>query len=528
MASISMFTTGDALNEIIWDFIKSGKFKNAVDVLSEGCDDKIHIMSYIRGCMKLVGDTNVGVELQICNNLEQANEDLFTGWCSWASFNNYEYYEFKNASESEDEDIKSLKEFFSLETLSILFKEKILNELGYEITKYEEIDEYPIDDDYKLKNGVILADGNFIECGFQQHQTLYPYLYGLYLSSSASWFDFDEDKVAHISNGQCSGKIGHIISRGYTKNDEKVNEKIISTLYKMRNHIFGFYGSSNKTIPSTLLENIIDESNNGSKFGGLEFLKRFTELKLPLYSRTPLDGKYCIRSSPNKSIGGLLTSHFDVDKLTHKNVVEKMESEFKIYENLVVNNKFNYFCQEVIDGMNGVANYDGKIFHIAISDIRGESVGGKIGVEVPNVVKFYIENILKELYKDFRQTTQIEFVFDGFDVYIVQLRTFWEHEIDMTIEIPEDSIKGNAFTRGECETTLEKCLVIESDFNEIIESKDLIGKDALIVKDNVSYSHALALSKSLRIPSIFGIGDVKLGNKIYINTKGKEAFIKTN
>jgi hypothetical protein len=72
---------------------------------------------------------------------------------------------------------------------------------------------------------------------------------------------------------------------------------------------------------------------------------------------------------------------------------------------------------------------------------------------------------------------------------------------------------------------LEDILVVESD----AESKELIGKKALIVKSNVEFSHILALSKTLCIPSMFATGELDLnvleGKNLNFCAKNKSAFI---
>ncbi len=63
-------------------------------------------------------------------------------------------------------------------------------------------------------------------------------------------------------------------------------------------------------------------------------------------------------------------------------------------------------------------------------------------------------------------------------------------------------------------------LIIDSD----CESSEVIGKKALIVREDVEFSHALAMSFSLKIPSIYGVGDVELPNEFEIDTEGREGY----
>jgi hypothetical protein len=49
---------------------------------------------------------------------------------------------------------------------------------------------------------------------------------------------------------------------------------------------------------------------------------------------------------------------------------------------------------------------------------------------------------------------------------------------------------------------------VEQDCSEM-----LISKKALIVENHTNFSHILALSKALNIPSIYGTGKIILGGK---------------
>lgn len=521
MAKLSFYTTGESMYERIWDFLKSGQFKNAIDVLESCGFDKVIIYSFLRGAFKMVGDTENGLALEPVSDvefLEKRVDDIFTGWCTSCAEDGYEYHEYREGNEH----VKALFKYFDKESFFKIYREQILKSRGYEMLSIDDINEFEDDDDEKLRNGVITSCGHFIECGFQQHSSLFPVLYGVGLSTTSSWFDTGERMVMHVTSGQISGYYGHLLKNGKMfKKDTQPSKEQIELLYHLRNHIYGFYGKRTITIPSALLLHETRAENNGSKYGGLAFLSKFKDFKIPRYSKEPLGGKYVIRTSPTRSIGGLLTSYFDVTEENHDETIVKMKNDFDKYRNIVSDNEFNYFYQEQIEGKNGVAFQDENGFTIGISDNRGDIVGGKHSDKVPYIVEYYLKSILDSLYNDFRRPTQVEYVFDGSDVYFVQLRVF-ESEKFETIEVPKDAIKGKPFKRGDIKFQIEDCLIIDSE----CESKELIGKKALIVRDDVNFSHALALSKSLNIPSIYGVGDFEPTKIMSINTKGEVGFIK--
>jgi len=120
-----------------------------------------------------------------------------------------------------------------------------------------------------------------------------------------------------------------------------------------------------------------------------------------------------------------------------------------------------------------------------------------------------LEVVGKELYEDIDKTIQVEFVLSDNVVYVVQLRLLRNNaERTVVVHTPEDTfLTGKTFSQGVLENVnVEEILVLDSDG----DSELLLGKKALIVKNEVEFSHILALSKALRIPSIFATGDFEL------------------
>jgi hypothetical protein len=90
------------------------------------------------------------------------------------------------------------------------------------------------------------------------------------------------------------------------------------------------------------------------------------------------------------------------------------------------------------------------------------------------------------------------------DVYVVQLRLLENNHSRFDTD-PNNLTNivgvGQTFSKGNEVVKIEDILIVDAD----ADSEALLGKKALIVKENVEFSHILALSKSLRIPSVFNI-----------------------
>ncbi|BAV39209.1 hypothetical protein BPT24_084 [Tenacibaculum phage pT24] len=546
MASLSFYALGEDLTRQIQDNISSGEFHIALEIILSGGldinDEKhmVYILGFFRKAFILAGDTRTEEGIYITpqhdiSELETANEMLYTGWRTLLSRLNrdyrvsYETYQIEYVLDNDfdDRDVTALKKVFKAETLGTIFRDSIFIDNNFGVYSMDNVNEYPLTQEQKLRNGVITQCGLFIECGFEGHVDLYPLLHATGLSSTDSWFDSNERKVLHISSGQVKcNYLGNVLERNWMmdKKKHKPTEEQLKMLYHMRNHFNEFYACG-RTTSKALLDYVIEEEKCGAKFGSLAFLSRFKDVSIPEYSKTPLDGKYALRTSPNKSMGGILTSYFGISTEKCEETIKTMESEYEKYKDLRPQNEFHYFYQREVEGYIGVANvYDGK-FDIAISDKRDDIVGGKVSeIKVSKLVSDYIERLIMELSKDFESDVQIEFCFDGFNIHILQLRVTSTQSIK-DVKVPSDAILGTSHCRGSNMAIPEKVLVIDSE----CESKELIDKEILIVRENVVFSHILALSKSLNIPSIYGVGkdfDLEGVELVKINTLGKQGFVE--
>ena len=86
-----------------------------------------------------------------------------------------------------------------------------------------------------------------------------------------------------------------------------------------------------------------------------------------------------------------------------------------------------------------------------------------------------------------------------------------------------EKYKGKTFSKGTKEVDVNNILILQSDG----DSELILGKEALVIKDDVEFSHILALSKALKIPSIFATGEFQLPmeGKVKFYAYNEEAWI---
>jgi hypothetical protein len=170
---------------------------------------------------------------------------------------------------------------------------------------------------------------------------------------------------------------------------------------------------------------------------------------------------------------------------------------------------------------SGEIKFEG--FRYQASKVRGDIVLGKSSdLEISKSQLEELKKIGETLYEDLNTPIQVEFVVSSDTVWIVQLRTFRNNpDSHYTTEAPKESlVTGLSFSNGYLyEVDVLDILVVEED----ADSNELIGKKALIVKAKTEFSHVLALSKMLGIPSIYGVSKFELPNsgKVEFCSKSK-------
>lgn len=374
-------------------------------------------------------------------------------------------------------------------------------------------------------NGVILPNGTFIRCGSRGHIDLYDELHEKFgLATSCDW---TEDILCfHVSEGQLSGKLTNMITFDSIRHNEAAITEAQWEALEELSDTLSVYGETSdlKSILGKARTSLLAK---GGKYNNLMILKRLygDYCRLPKFSLTKPDYEYCVRSSPRFSMAGILDSYFGDDVVGAE---EKMQAKFEQFKHVRANNELHWFYQEYIEGPNGVAHFDDKGLRYAMSDNRGDIVGGKGG----NLSLSYehgkeLEVLAERLFKSYKQTIQLEFVIGPDNLlYILQMRTFAKvggtnfRALHSNLAI---IAKGRSFYSDDVEVRLDECLVTEDGE---LPSEALVGKKGLIVVNSDEFSHLLALSATLKIPSIQLDEMPDLPEKFIINTTAAEGYIQ--
>ena len=518
----SFFTTGDAFTRLLRDFVSSGEFEKVIEILRDGGIPDNLILDFIDGKYRFKGDTRKNPDLSF---VEDDNEDinlLLTGWRTLCNRAGRDIDDFTEVSpDSKWQDFNSLFQVISEEEFCKRYQYKIIESLGYTIYKEPCL--------HKVEDGVITEHDYFIETGYQGHAFLYPHLLRLGLATSSHWTD--DTKCFHISSRAYSGKVGWSISSNLYREEVTITDTMLDAVFAWRHHFNGFYSEGRGGLVKALIKRECKKFNNGSKYGHLMFLKRYYDFNTPRISKDPLEGKFCVRSSPKKSIPGVLNSYFDVTKDTYEQTLKKTELDWKWAQDnvpkLTEYNVMNTFCQEYVEGYNGVCHYKGPGTFTYDVGLQGQVVKGvntASSSTSESLVDFeaihhILRPIARALYEDIKEQIQLEFVVKDGKVTIVQLRTidtprFKNSTVRQDLKI---IATGTSFTSGCLELEKKDCIIIDNE----VESRDVVGKGvrAILVRDNVEFSHVLALSQSLNIPSIYGIGGVELPERFYMDTR---------
>jgi hypothetical protein len=513
--TLHFYTVGEDFTRLLRNFIEEGRVASVYEILQYGGFPK-HLMSdFFEGKYKFVGTTQNGGDLSVIkdetgdfsNGLEQCLRSLLFDFELEQHQVTYMLEKYKDHKH-----IYALSKMFELEELKKRFGTDNLNAFTIAKIKEECFGVYLFEDLEKVgefHNGLILPSGDLITCGYQEHNELYPFLQELGLIKSSCWTDCEE--TIHISSGQISGTLAYHLESPYrSRLDNKLTEQQLYAVFKLRKWISSAYGSYDK-VAKLLLDYTGHQEDFGGKWNNLTFLSKYYGkldlFKLPEFSKLSLDGlQNCLRTSPKYSLPGLLESKFELTE----NSVKELEETFEKFKNIRKDNELHYFYQEYVDGANGVFHYDRDGFRYNVSENRGDVVQGKTSdYTISKTVLEKLENVGRELYEDIEKPLQVEFVLNGKDVYLVQLRLL-ENNAERTVVVhpPEETfVLGKTFSYGTLDkVNVKDILVLDSDG----DSEQLLEKKALVVKNEVEFSHILALSKALKIPSIFATGDFEL------------------
>lgn len=515
--TVSFTADGPGFTNLLRDFTKEGRFGAIYQIMTDSNPDVTNdiIISFLTGQSHFTGIASQESDMYISKTGEIANyQNLSLG---------IRHILKRRTELSADKDYLALKKIFGGEFPKEL-KHKILEESGFIIAQSIRDNQF---------SGVITHDGTIVQCGYQEHRYLYHVLRDVGYANTSNWVD--DLKCIHISSGEVSGKVSASIKH-VGLYDVNITNEMLTTLWKNCDNLRFYESFDNQNMGKIVFDYFKDYYKLGGKLSNLYFLKEiYPDVNLPKFSLKKIPGvKNCIRTSPKYSLPGLLNSKFDINENSLKEIWDTWEKyrdvrgTFKNYKGETVrDNELTVFYQEFIKGINGVCQLiDGK-FKIGSSKVQGDIVLGlKNSAFITNQNRQYLENLLREISRKTASDVQIEFVEDNGLLYIVQLRLLNKSSNNEVIP-PDGEIlaKGKSFSYGIAEDVkIEDILFIESD----AISEDVIGKKAVIVFSDAEFSHALALSRALGIPSLFGTGKIPIPENvetITINTTDKIGYI---
>lgn len=570
-------TTGEYLQGIMMDLFSSGEFKTFEQfVLDSGMDDR-HQNLCFRHQFELTGDTRDGGDLNLEVLAEMPldfGETLFTAirtsiGSSSDCWNDRDFFDIIENCKTLQRDLYSktlsnmvvLMKYFTPEEIYNICRKQILNHYGYSVDKNMADTLHG----QRATSGVLCKSGEFIEVPFEQHRFALPVLAKL---GYVTLFDQGEvrrstDDGIHISSNTVSGGVGFQFSRA---NADNMSFTQISELWKNSDIVDRFYLSNSKetgTVGENAFNAWVNKYNKGGKMGGLQFLR--TQMKDELFkynikiAQTSLnlaqsafkdDEKVFIRTSPKKSLPGLLESKLvDNNEKSIDKALNEIHALYTEVQDLRRDNELKTFFQRFIKGGNGVAHLDYKKgiagdyqhlsdnFRYSASNVQGDIVGGSAKGEyrLDPVNADALHNFMKILVKRIRKKIQIEFIEDeNNQLYIVQVRIIegGNNELEASNkDLSGFDVLGQTFTESWRNPTayavdIDDVLIVDSEASP----NDLIGKKLLIVRENVDFSHILALSSALSIPSIYGLlekdFDFSEAKRIVVNTSTQTGIIK--
>jgi hypothetical protein len=559
--TLHFWTTGESYMGLMDDFFRSGEFEKYHLLLGDGNLDRPQKKLAFSYRMKLSGDTRTEEGLS-CEFLpdepEDFNETLYYAIrTAIVSANrkedrwNNKTMEIREIAKSGYRDIVTLLEYFTVEEIYQRCYKYIIEEEGYTLTTLYDA----ITQNDQTISGLLMRNGEFAQCGYQDHVSLYPVLVQLGLVEGEDRLDCDAVSIS--SNMLCGAAAFGLESLHFDLNENyHLTDEQMTELWRLREYHLRHYSSSEKrSVSEGMREFFCYKQAMGTKYGNIMFLKKFfPHIKTCEVSKDfRIDWKSnFVRTSPVYSIPGLLNSIKANDEKEAHNAVIKIQQDFEKYKEVRGRNEINWFYQEYLEGENGVLNciktkevskgyareyanlmeYDIKI---ACSSVQGDIVGGKkSSFEISMDDQSTLRKIARELATTFEEDIQLEFVrvAEG-DIRIVQFRTLkgspqvnfepQKEELEKAIVIGKTFSKPYYSNNGE-EVNTDDILVVEED----CDSEALLGKKALLVENDTNFSHILALSKALNIPSIYGTGKVDLpkDKQVWFSTGYGTGYVK--
>lgn len=540
--TLSFWTTGENFTNLVRTFIDEGQIAKVAEIL-KALPAEI-IKGFFEGKYKFEGDTRDGKDLQVVEddsnsfNIDQCIRSIVLGEGKTLAYL-FKYSGNKDAAieaqrydaleamrYSENKDIEALKLLFDTEELIRKYR-YLDSDVIHADGEYDVLTVEIIKQSTRTMSGCILPNGDFVRCADTNgHSSLYSYLYRIGAIKVDDWTRCYE--TIHVSYNRISGRDTTNLVCGLRT--ENFTDAQLETLFQLRNtfRFYDNYAGEDDIICKSLLKTNQTNLDLGAKYSNLKFLQKFESnlFKLPQIDIKPIQNvQNCIRTSPRYSLAGILDSKFDLQPSQYEAAISDIFAKYEAFKDLVSDNKLTVFYQEQLDGRNGVFNVDEKgKASFAISDNRGDVVNGKETEAIHLSDRAKLQPIAELFFAEFKSSLQCEFVIVDETVYVVQLRLMKPQARDIICQINDENksyyqdfnriyLRGKAFCIGSVKAKSSEILVVKDD----CDSSELIGKKALIVEADTEFSHILALSKNLGIPSMSAVGEVLLleGKEFY-------------
>ncbi len=409
--------------------------------------------------------------------------------------------------------------FYFYDKLTKQEKEKFKEFYIYDYCGYKKNTQNP-------HHGVVLENGDVIEVDYMGHNFLFEELKKVGWSDSRDWVC--SKKILKFTHKQVNGNVAmevRYFSDYGDVNDIQLlkNEGQLKSTFNLGLDMYGDRNCFNWYVYNAF----VASCDNGGKYGGLRFLEYFfPEINIPKYSNEYFYGCGILRTSPFKSMPGVLDSLL-VDGNNWQSKIVEIQNKFDSVKEKFPNNKLGYFFQELVDGKNGVCGITGNVFSAQYAS-RGQIVGGAKGEQLPSTIHNKIEQLVTDIHNKMKCDIQLEFVVDKDNkVWIVQFRVFKNKDLYYNL----DKLNYKPFC-GEMKgkvTVGVDCLYIPSGEAEKINPIEALDKSLVIVTDDIEFCHLLCFCKVNNIPAIYAYNEpLQNGDVVYFDYSNFNKIKKIN
>lgn len=497
--------SGKGISNLIKDFVEEGDLIRAMKIVATGNPhipiEVVHAI--LRGEKTLEGDTRKdGVFVSDKPQPVELHAGMLWGLVSDVSFWHRETN--KTLLELLDNDkIKPYVDVFGGDAIRRVFEEKFLG-------PYKTFDS---------PHGVVLQDGTVLHCDYMGHERLYQILYFLGLSNSSGWSMCE--KTLHFTGMELGGPLWGIIKgRGTVV---PVSQEMLRAVWN--GNFTEYLGNPRSDVFEYRTNRMLNEY--GRKGANLRFVRDF----YPDVLTPEIYGDYvkdcCIRTSPLRSVPGLLRSRFNCQWPEIAEMWMEFDKLSGIHPDVFRGNELRLLFQEYISGTNGVASIVNGEVSIKVGG-HGSVVNNSNAVDLEGDDAIYLAELLTRMSRDLHGDVQLEFVINTRGVYIVQLRTDRFPKPPAYVPDGTELLVGKPLTKllygkYSIECGHEDILVVSGE----VKPHLILDKKVLIMTNANRDAHIVLLAYSLGKFVIWDTGDFDtslLTGKLLVD--GEKGFIK--